>query len=407
MLEQGETRFCGWTGSLTDSSLGDYAHLSALALRMQSPLPLDKMVVTEWARALDDSDNPAPPGELGRLCGDDLDPEDTESVREGFRRRLSETMGFVISTEASVDVDLVIEERPAPVIPPIIQEALDKVRTCWVRPDTLVGSDTDEELVDAMQVAKCARELASGIFYRWRFDPINGVRQREEDIREWLDARKDWNRELRRVLQSRDEWMDSPHLCEHAAQRHWGDRPPRDDRPSWEAATWPRWRDIKNKVKPTTEACRVSDYLAVDAARWGLEHHGIVWYGMVEFGQWVAELSGLPLHGGGPKAGERIQKETGERSIIASLKSHGRGRDGLQALYNEQLIAQIPSSATGWEQMLGRLCRQGQDATEVRAWYYAHTPEIKEALETALGRARYVRGTLGSEQKLLVGTGMR
>lgn len=402
--ERGDTKFCGWTGSLTDSSITDYAHLALLALRNQSPLPLDKLVVTQWARALDESDNPAPPGELGpAFCGDDLDPEDIEQVREGFRRRLAETMGVVVSTEASVDVDLVIEERAAPEIPPIIHEALFKTRTLWVRPDTLVGDEYDEELVDAMQVAKVARELASGIFYRWRFDPIHGVPQRKTDIDEWKEARKDWNRELRRFLASREEWLDSPLLCEHAAQRYHGDRPQRDDRPEWDSATWPRWRDIKGKVKPTTEACRVSDYLAVDAARWALEHRGIVWYGMVEFGQWVAELSGCTLHGGGPNAGKLIANEVGNRSIIASIKSHGRGRDGLQALYNEQLIAQLPSSATMWEQLLGRLHRQGTEFDEVRACYYAHTAEIREALQTALGRAGYVRGTLGAEQKLLVG----
>lgn len=412
-MERGDTKFCGWTGSLTEASISDYSHLAALALRMQSPCPLDKAVVAEWARALDESDNAAPPGELGRLCGEDLDPEDTDQVREGWRRHLSGTLGVVVSTEASVDVDLVIEERESPEIPAIIHEALHKVRVCWVRPDTLVGDDYDEELVDAMQVAKCARELASGIFYRWRFDPIHGVPQKREDIKEWKEARKQWNSELRRQLFDRQEWLDSPLLCEHAAQRFHGDRPRREDRPEWESNNWPRWRDIKNKVKPTVEACRVSDYLAVDAARWALEHRGIVWYGMVEFGQWVSELSGLPMHGGGPDAGVRLtggkkngkiyKGEDGSRSIIASIKSHGRGRDGLQSLYFEQLIAQLPSSATMWEQLLGRLHRQGQDAPEVRAWYYAHTEEIKDALDTALSRAGYVRSTLGSAQKLLIG----
>lgn len=404
-LERGNTRFCGWTGSLTDSSISDYAHLAALALREQSPLPIDKNVVTEWARALDEADNPAPPGELGQFCeiDENLDPIDTDDVRMGFQRRLAETMGVIVSTASSVDAGLVVEEREAPPIPPIIHEALHKVRACWVRPDTLVGAEYDEELVDAMQVAKCARELASGIFYRWRFDPINGVPQKKSDIDEWYAARKDWNRELRFALENREEWLDSPHLLEHAAQRHWGDRAPRDDRPDWDSVHWPRWRSIKDKVKPTVEACRVSDYLAVDAARWALENHGIVWYGMVEFGQWVAELSGLPLHGGGPKAGERIMNETGKTSIVASIKSHGRGRDGLQSLYNNQLVAQLPSSATMWEQLLGRLHRQGSAFDEVRACFYAHTEEIREALRTALSRANYVRGTIGQEQKLLIG----
>jgi hypothetical protein len=400
-----DVKFAGWTGSLTDSSITDYAHLSALAFRMQSPLPLDKDEVATWARALDDGENPAPPGELGRFCEVDerLDPEATDDVREGYRRRLAECLGFVVSTEASVDADLVIEERPAPPIPAIIEEALHKVRACWVRPDTLVGAEYDEELLDAFAVAKCARELASGIFLRWRFDPIGGVPQRKEDIDEWYQARRDYHRELRTRLGNREEWLDSPHLCESAAQRFWGDRPRRDDRPEWACTSWPRWREIKDKVRPTSEACRVSDYLAVDAARWGLEHSGIIWYGMAEFGRWVSELSGLPLHAGGPDAGKRLAKEVGNRSLVCSIKSHGRGRDGLQALFCEQLIAQLPSSSAMWEQLLGRLHRQGTQFEEIRAWFYAHTTEIQDALETALGRARYVRGTLGANQKLLVG----
>lgn len=400
----GETRFCGWTGSLSDSEVEDYAHLAALALRLQSPLPLDRRETENWGRVLNECENPAPPGELARLCDHDdrLDADSVEGVREGYHQRLSQTLGVVISHQASVDVELTIEERQAPPLPDIIQKALHMVRSCWVRPDTLVGADYDEELTNAMDVAKCARELASGIFNRWRFDPIHGVPQRAADIDEWYEARAEWSRELREALKEREEWLDSPHLCEHAAQRYHGDRPKRADRPEWASSTWPRWRDIKTKVKPTTEACRVSDYLAVDAARWALQNHGIVWYGMVEFGRWVAELSGLPLHGGGPDAGERIAKETGRTSIVASIKSHGRGRDGLQSLYTSQLIAQIPSSATAWEQLLGRLHRQGQ-ADAVHAFYYAQTDEVKSALETALGRAGYVRGTLGATQKLLIG----
>jgi hypothetical protein len=401
-VERGETRFCGWTGSLTDQSITDYAHLAALALRLQSPLPLDKDVVAEWARALDESENPAPPGELACFCDGqpDLDPDKPEDIWDGYCRRLSETMGIVVSDASSVDVDLVIEERPAPEVPDIIEEALWKVRNLWVRPDTLAGAEQDEELVDAMQAHKCAIELASGIFYRWKFPPIHGVPQRKSDIDEWYAARKDWNRELRSKLLARDEWLDSPLLCEHAAQRHWGDRPARDDRPDWDAVTYPRWRDIKGKVKPETEAVRVSDYLAVDAATWAIQNLGIVWYGMVEFGEWVAELSQLPLHGGGPKAGQLIRKEVGNRSIICSIKSHGRGRDGLQMLFWDQLIAQPPSSATMWEQLLGRLHRQGQDAHQVRASYYAHTDELRGAMEQARRRANYVKHTLGTEQKL-------
>lgn len=408
-LGRGDTRpvyFAGWTGSLTDQSITEYAHLSALALRESSPLPLDKGALMSWARAVDASDNPAPPGELGQLCDEerDEDPNTVDGVREAFRRRLAETPGFIISTEVSVSVDLEITKREAPPVPAIIEKALAMVRGSWVRPDTLVGSDYDEELVQATEVAKVARELASGIFYRWKFPRIHGEPQRIETIKEWKDARREWNRELRSVLRDREEWLDSPKLCELAAQRFWGDRPKRDDRPEWDSATWCRWRDVKDLVKYEVEPCRVSDYLAADAAEWARSHLGIVWYGMTDFGQWVAELSGLPLHTGGPKAEERIMAETGGRSIIASIESHGRGRDGLQVLYSQQLVSQPPSSSRRWEQLLGRLERDGQRAERVTAEYYAPTDELQAAFDTALLRAGYVRGTQGQTHKLIRGT---
>jgi len=419
-IERGDAHpmhFCGWTGSLTDHSLTEFAHLAVLALRESAPVPLDKGTISEWARAVDAVDTPAPPGELRRLCDEereDEDPATVAGVRAAFGRRLAETMGFVISTESSVEVDLTVAERPAPPLPAIIQEALHKVRTCWVRPDTLVGSDYDEELTEATEVAKVARELASGIFYRWRFPFIGGQPQRRETIKEWKEARRDWNRELRVTLKSRDEWLDSPHLCELAAQRFHGDRQKRDDRPEWASVTWPRWRDVKALVKYETEACRVSDYLAADAATWALADLGIVWYGMVEFGQWVAEISGLPMHGGGPEAearliggeyrGKQYRGEVGDRSIVASIKSHGRGRDGLQALFSRMLIAQPPSSATQFEQVLGRLERDGQQAPSVTADYYAHTPELASAIESAVLRAEYVQQSRFGTQKLLRGS---
>jgi hypothetical protein len=51
-----DTRLCAWSGTLTSSSIKDYAHLAALCLREGSPLPLDPSVVNEWAEALDPSD---------------------------------------------------------------------------------------------------------------------------------------------------------------------------------------------------------------------------------------------------------------------------------------------------------------------------------------------------------------
>lgn len=252
-----------------------------------------------------------------------------------------------------------------------------------------------------MEVAKVAKELASGIFYYWHFPHVNGRPQERRVIDAWYEARCEFRKELRKKLMAREEWLDSPLLCEHAAQRFYGQRPKRDDRPEWASKCWLDWYEIRDKVVHETRARRVSDYLVTDAARWALENRGVVWYGMSEFGKWVSELSGLPLHGGGPGAEEALFKEKGDRSIIASIKSHGTGRDGLQMLFSRQLICQPPASNTQWAQTIARLWRDGQSDDVVLAWYYAHTEELKSAYETALRRAEYVRGTTGDASVLL------
>jgi hypothetical protein len=282
----------------------------------------------------------------------------------------------------------VITKRAELPIPDDIQDALNVLRSDMRRPD-------GEELIDNMAVAKCAKELACGFHYRW----IYPKKEPRPLIDRWFAARKDWNSELRDFLADRKEHLDSEKLATDAAKRYHGDLP--DEGPSWGASAWPAWRDVQDLVQPATDAVRLNPYLAQDAADWGLQNRGIIWYAHCELGEWISELSGLPLHGGGPDARAKILAETGERSIVASIKSHGRGRNGLQFRFSNQLIASPPSSATAWEQLFGRLHRAGQTAATIYAAYNAHTEEFQKAYAQSIRRATYVEGHWGQEQKLL------
>jgi hypothetical protein len=411
------TRFACWTGSLSDDSLEDYAHLAALALRFNSPVPVVPEVVKEWGRALDAGSWLADPGALMNLCGPD------ENVRTGFRRRLHETPGVVHTIKAPVDAKLEITERKVDV-PPEVLTVLNTVRATWVRPDYLAyggkPEDGGEELVDQFALGRCMRELACGFFYRWKFPRGEATSL----ILEWLEIRKHWHKEMREKLKERAPHLDSPLLCARAAARAYGDdvvivtdeygnehtsvvaHDP--DLPVWPARWWPAWRDIRDQVKPKTEAVRFNDFLAQDAATWAKANRGIVWYDKREFGQWVAELSGLPMYTGGPQGGGLLDQhgnilERGDRSIILSIKAHGTGRDGLQFIFHNQLIANPMASSVGWEQLLGRLHRMHQKAPVVYGSVYKHTPELAKFISKALMRAGYVNGTLGAEQKLIEG----
>lgn len=415
-----KTALAAYSGTLTDDSLDDYQHFTILALGMGAPLPIDADALEEWKAAIDPSDWPAPEGALSRLKSD---PD--EDIQDAFHRRLVETPGIVMTAGASIDTPLEIRERPAPRMPddpsedprapgdevlgvpsgwwPGCASALDRLRRDWVRPD-------GEELLEILPVARCARELACGLFLRWHF-PRGESRSL---VDEWLAARKAWRRELRDKLRARQPHLDSPFLCALAARRYWRVGNPRefdetgrpydqqvpDELPEWDAETWPRWARVKEEVKPQTEVIRLDPFLARDAAEWARSNRGIVWWSTVGFGRWVSELSGLPLYGEGPEAAAAIVAEDGRRSVIASIRSHGTGRDGLQRLFSTQLVTQAMSSAVGYEQLFGRLSRIGQDAEVVSAWIYRHTEELRDSVDTALRRARYVGKTMGQAQRL-------
>lgn len=395
--ERPETRLVAMSGTLTKKSLKDYAHLSERALREGSPLPLHWPAVEEWATAID-PEAPgtfaAPIGALRRLCAVG------ESAREGFRRRLVETPGVVATEASALDTSLVIHERKV-ALPADVTNALAGVRATWQRPD-------GEELTDGLAKANVCRQLASGFYYRWiwpRGEP-------EPVIRAWLEARADWHREVREKLHTAREYMDSPLLLARAAIRwHDGfrevledgrtvDHPPHTrHRLTWQSEAWPRWRELKDTAEPQTEAVWISDFLAQDAAAWARDSRGVVWYEHAAFGQRVATLAGLPLFGPGREASDAIILETGKCSVIASVRAHGTGKNLQQ--WADMLVANPMADGGAWEQMLGRLHRIGQQADEVTATIYRHTPETAEAFDKAVGYARYIQETTGQPQKLL------
>ncbi len=398
MRDHPETRFCGWSGSITAKSLKDYAHLADWALRHGSPLPRDEEVVNDWCNALDPTIvNPADPGPLERLCSPG------EKIVDGFRRRLLETVGVVTNSTALIDAELRIEARPNPSIPDDVEEAIKLVRSEAKRPD-------GEELVDALSVARVAMQLACGFYYKWIY-PHNEFPRDTALVLDWLDARKEWHCELREKLKGRHEHLDSPLLCQYAAERYHGDRPSLKGLPTWKSLTWQRWRDTRHKVKPETETVRLHDFLVRDVMKWAKKHTGIVWYEHGAFGEWLSELSGLPMYGGGKEAkslllgdaSRGIKGEDGNRSVICSLKAHGTGTNGLQFRFSEMLYPNPPSSPTGWEQSLSRVYRPGQESKLVTAEFYRHTEDLRNHVDAALKAALYVEGSLGARQKLTMG----
>lgn len=388
--QNGRTLFAGWSGTITDDSLMDYWRLAILALREKAPVPLAEDVALTWAAAIDPSGWPAPGGALeDELCRDD------EHVQEGYHRRLVETAGIIVTAEASCDVELTIEERDetALPVPDAIRRALDEVRRTRLRPD-------GDPLPDNFSLSRCLRELACGFYLVWYFQRGES----DELIARWRARRKAWFSEVRDQCDRNEARLDSQKLCALAAERHHTGYD--GELPTFESDAWPDWRDVKDRVKPITRAVWLDRFVVEDAARFALDLRdgpGIVWYDSVCLGTEISRAANLPLHGGGVDAGDRMDAELINgitRSIVASIRSHATGREGLQYKYARQRVTQVPSSGEGWEQLLGRLKRPGQTRA-VHAEVAAHTAELRKAFETACGRAVYVQRTIGSPQKLL------
>lgn len=371
----GKCRFAFLSGTLISKSIRDAAHLARLALGPNSPFPADWSTLEEWAGALDPVDFPAEPGALTRMC------RAGESVREGFRRRLTETPGVVASTQTGADMSLIIRDRPLKA-PAVVTDALRKMADTWCTP-------AGEEISDALTMWRVVQEVSCGLFYRrtWpRNEPL-GVRK------EWLEARNAYFSEMRRYLTySSGPGMDSPKLLTLAAARG-----------RWASEHYPRWSAIHREARPSTEAVWVDTFLAEDAAEWGRTHRGIIWSSIKALGHKVAELGGFRYFGGKAET-PGLTVDDAQGTIVASVDSWGTGTDGFQTKYATQLVLVPFSSGKEWTQVLGRLHREGQPADEVECWTYRHTVAMRGAMGQALDDSRFIEDLTGDPQKLTSAT---
>lgn len=369
-----QTRLVALSGTLIARSVKDAADLSKLALRRGSPYPFDWRVQDEWSRVLDPSDRfsdaerEEAAGQLRRLV---LEPAST--LRAAFRRRVVETPGVVASSEQSISTSLLIRELKVKV-PPEVLHALEQMADTWETP-------WGEVITDALSYWRYVRQLSCGLNYL-RVWP----RKEPEHIRkEWLEARSEWNREVRDFLTHRAKpGLDSPGLLQEAAESG-----------RWAADNWHRWDKIRHQAKPSTTDVWLSDFLVQTAVKWGRTDTGVIWYEHGAFGAAVAQAGGFPLYDQGDSG---IDDEDGSRTVVASISSCGEGKNLQQ--WSKQLICEFPSPAKEVEQLLGRLHRPGQKADVVETYVCLHTPALRDSFRKTLEVAKALHEIQGS-QKLI------
>lgn len=364
--EHPHVRFCALSGTMMRESVMDFAHLLTLALRDYAPIPPKWVDQQEWAEALDPptgGEQRRPPGALMSFC------RRGEDVVSGYERRLNTSLGVVASTTNPIDVPLRVQHVVVPYTQ-AIQAHIKELSNTWRTPG-------GEELTCALAYQRAYHQLRLGGYYYWDWPG--------EPDHEWLQARAEYNKEMRYFLAHRSrKGLDSPSLVE---------REVREGRILFQA--WPAWDSVRHRPKPPTAWAWVDDCVV----RWAAEHvrpKTIVWSMVGAFGRRVADVAGCPYYGAGDAASVGIEAEKGEQGVVASVRAHGVGRN-LQRAFSRNLVCAAVGSARDWEQLIGRTHRPGQ-TSEVSVL----VPDIfLNEWERALKKADYLQTLLGNEQKIV------
>lgn len=389
-----KARFVGLSGTLTSRSLRDFAHLSRLALKDNSPLPLQENWLEAFSETIDVGGRPnerhwgkveplhrafSPEMAYAGALGDDK----RRALRVAFSRRLKSAPGVVATDEQAVSCSLIIEPLDLTVPP--------EVTTLLKQADS--GMDPmGVTLPDQAATARQMRHLSAGFYYVW--DWPNQI----EDIA-WTMARKRWFAFVRQELKEcAAENYDSELLVFNKIKRELeaGRRDPiHRSLLTWEEQRQKRWSwpDGTEKPFPPTRTVWVDPFLADEVARRALhaKEPTIVWYESRAM-QAALRDRGLDVKA----AGEEPPKTP--KTVALSSRSHSDGLN-LQG-WSRNLIVEPPSAGDRWEQLLGRTHRPGQEADEVHAQVYQHTLAFAKALIKAREDARYIEDVSGNRQKL-------
>ena len=375
------TRFIALSGTLTSKSLRDYAHLCELALRGGSPLPTEEADLIAWANCLDaGSQTQDRDWSVFAAFADLRHIDDTaqrqDEARDVFRQRFVTTPGVVATTEASVQCSLNLVERPL-VTPDVVKDALRELHRTWCRPD-------GEEMDSALSLWRLGMQISQGFYLRWVWP--NGVVDHE-----WLEARSNWHKEVRYVLQRNITGLDSPFLVWQGVSRGTLTDPSI-------IRAWAAWDAVRGRPVPPTETVWIDDFLIRDAVRWLREHpKGLIWHNDLAT-ESALRAAGIPTYG----RGEVPPLDGSKGGMALSIRVHGTGLN-LQHHHAENLLLSFPSSAKTCEQLIGRTHRQGQEADEVNVYFYQHTTDVVAAVISARQNARYIEDTQGSPMKLCYG----
>jgi len=371
-------RFVAMSATFSTSALVDFGHLSALALREGSPLPLHWPTLATWGRCIDAQPQIPPSGMDWHFVRPLMDAFGSEGqtgreiARSALQARMMSTPGVVVSDGDSCDRALYCEHVKLPV-PPSIEIAVSHLREYGELPN---GSEIDTP----MHVVGAWKQLSMGFFYYpdWPNGEVDTV---------WLKRKRDFNRELYAYAGLGKKGLDTPFLVERALAEK------KITHTALNRA-WEAWKEVRFRLAPPRATDWVDDSVLRSIVELALNMPGptLLWIDHTavadKLREWGIEVARLNKRPGPPPA-------NGVMGV--HIRSHATGYNLQEYTYN--VIASPPSNAALWQQLLGRTHRNGQ-AQDVHVTVLQHSRPYRKAWSTSRVQAKYIEETFGLIQKL-------
>lgn len=381
-------RVVALSGTLIRSSVMDLALFFDEVLgKESSPFPKAYSTRRHWARVIDP---PARPDELPdaldymnvrRLCEWAGQRVCVAGAREAFKTRLTTAPGVTCTSGSSCDASITIRQRK---IKHPAKEAAALLASDWALP-------CGYEEIEASQVAAQAKRLAWGYYYRWAWGE-------DGPDYEWLEARSRYYSASRDCLGRSWEGIDTQGLLEKRGDA--GVLPEGVVAQRWYRARI-EWLEI-GKAQPPTEIVWIDQEPLRKALR-SAPKRSLVWYSdkaQESIARQVAAETGADFYAPGSVIDLEALANS-DRPFFVSANSHQKGWN-LQAR-SRMIVLSPTSGAAKWEQLLGRVHRQGQAADTVEVDVFIQGV-LKKSLDKARIGARFLHESGGGAQKLDLAT---
>lgn len=385
MVKFPNARVVAVTGTPVAQSITDFAPVVRWCIK-PSPVPSSYTELQEWADALDEKStgyNQREPGALLRLCNaEELKEEPVIAARRGFRRRLTETPGFVatagednVFTKHGDAIRLTVRalhyEQDS-----IVETHFKKLREEWETP-------SGWQFSIAMGVWRHARTLALGLHYDWDPPPEGGPDG------PWCIRRRAWKKFVRGAIkesQKFDSELQVTNACLKGALDN---------------TTFNAWREIEPSYRPVSRATWHDEAALQACQRWIADGPGVIFTDHTFFAEELSRRTGCRFFGAGgvDKTGMKIEQADPNSCVIASRQANATGRN-LQ-FWNRALVTSAPHNGLEWDQMLGRLHRHGQQH-DVVFDVLLGCVENYDGWMRSLDLAQMAKDSLGMSQKLLI-----